>query len=81
MNKTKLPEPTSNGFLNNPQNRAIIYQVAALLFVVFLAYYFTNNMFENVEKRGITTGFAFLDNIAGFGISQTLYSGQVQPDT
>jgi len=72
MNKTKLPEPTSNGFLNNPQNRAIIYQVAALLFVVFLAYYFTSNMFENVEKRGITTGFAFLDNTAGFGISQTL---------
>jgi general L-amino acid transport system permease protein len=72
MNKTKLPEPTSNGFLNNPQNRAIIYQVVALLFVIFLAYYFTSNMFENVEKRGITTGFAFLDNIAGFGISQTL---------
>lgn len=72
MNKTKLPEPTRNGFLNNPQNRAIIYQVAALLFVIFLAYYFTTNMFENIDKRGITTGFAFLDNIAGFGISQSL---------
>ncbi|PKF63863.1 amino acid ABC transporter permease [Psychromonas sp. psych-6C06] len=29
-------------------------------------------MFENVEKRGITTGFSFLDDVAGFGISQTL---------
>ncbi|WP_193755506.1 amino acid ABC transporter permease [Psychromonas sp. psych-6C06] len=72
MNKTQLPESTGNGFLNNPQNRAIIYQVIALLFVIFLAYYFTNNMFENVEKRGITTGFSFLDDVAGFGISQTL---------
>lgn len=72
MNKTQLPGPSSNGFFNNPQNRAIIYQVAALLFVIFLAYYFTNNMFENVEKRGITTGFSFLDDVAGFGISQTL---------
>ena len=72
MNKTQLPAPSSNGFLNNPQNRAIIYQVVALLFVVFLAYYFMNNMFANVEKRGITTGFSFLNDVAGFGISQTL---------
>jgi len=72
MNKTKPSEPSSIGFLNNPQNRAVIYQVVALAFVVLLAYYFMNNMFANVEKRGITTGFGFLDNIAGFGISQTL---------
>jgi general L-amino acid transport system permease protein len=74
MNKTQPPAPSSSstGFLNNPQNRAVIYQVASLLFVIFLAYYFTNNMFDNIEKRGITTGFSFLDNVAGFGISQTL---------
>jgi len=72
MNKTKLPEPTSIGFLNNPQNRAVIYQVVALLLVMLLAYYFMNNMFANVEKRGITTGFGFLEDVAGFGISQTL---------
>ena len=29
-------------------------------------------MFDNIEQRGITTGFSFLDNTAGFGISQTL---------
>ncbi|WP_413701658.1 ABC transporter permease subunit [Psychromonas sp. KJ10-10] len=29
-------------------------------------------MFDNIEKRGITTGFSFLDDVAGFGISQTL---------
>ena len=72
MNKTQLPPPSNAGFLNNPRNRAIIYQVAALLFVLFLAYYFANNMFDNVEKRGITTGFSFLNDIAGFGISQHL---------
>ncbi|WP_028863695.1 amino acid ABC transporter permease [Psychromonas aquimarina] len=71
MNSSQLP-PSANGFLNNPQNRAVIFQVLALMFVVFLAYYFASNMFDNVEKRGITTGFSFLDDVAGFGISQTL---------
>ncbi len=71
MNNSQLP-PSANGFLNNPHNRAVIFQVLALMFVVFLAFYFANNMFDNVEKRGITTGFSFLDEVAGFGISQTL---------
>ncbi|MCG6200970.1 amino acid ABC transporter permease [Psychromonas antarctica] len=71
MNK-KTHQDSALGFLNNPQHRAIIYQIMALLLVFFLAYYFTNNMFDNVEKRGINTGFSFLDNVAGFGISQTL---------
>lgn len=69
MNK---PSPVSGGFFNNPQNRAVLYQVAALLFVVFLAFYFTNNMFDNIAKRGISTGFSFLDEVAGFGVSQHL---------
>ena len=72
MNKKKPPEPSSIGFLNNPKHRAVIYQVLALTVVMLLAYYFVNNMFANIDKRGITTGFGFLDNIAGFGISQTL---------
>lgn len=74
MNKNKHT-PTNNGLLsiiNNPDNRAVIYQVLALLLVFVFAYYFTNNMFENIEKRGISTGFSFLNETAGFGISQTL---------
>ena len=71
MRKNELSS-SAGGFLNNPKNRAIIYQVVALLIVVFFAYYFANNMLDNVKHRGITTGFSFLDNTAGFGISQTL---------
>jgi len=67
------PLPTDGqGFLNNPKNRAIIFQAVALFLVVFFAFYFANNMNENIESRGITTGFSFLNNTAGFGISQTL---------
>ena len=71
MNNKPLPTD-GQGFLNNPQHRAIFFQVVALTVVVFFAYYFANNMFANIESRGITTGFSFLDNTAGFGISQSL---------
>jgi general L-amino acid transport system permease protein len=71
--KTKMKTSLfSKGFYNNPENRAVMYQVLALISVVLLAMYFANNMFENIAKRGISTGFAFLDEIAGFGISQNL---------
>lgn len=40
-------------------------------FILFILY-ITNNLFENVEQRGIRTGFDFLSSTAGFGISETL---------
>ncbi|MFT6987231.1 MAG: general L-amino acid transport system permease protein [Psychromonas sp.] len=64
--------PRSSVFFNSSQKRAVIYQIIALMLVFFSAYYFATNMFENIEKRGISTGFSFLNNIAGFGISQSL---------
>ncbi|MFT6927534.1 MAG: general L-amino acid transport system permease protein, partial [Psychromonas sp.] len=71
MNKSPLP-PTAGGLLSSPRNRAILFQLLALLAVIACAFYFTNNMFDNIEKRGITTGFSFLGETAGFGVSQSL---------
>ena len=59
-------------FYNNPDNRAIIYQVLALAGIFIFTYFILNNMFENIEKRGINTGFDFLSSEAGFGILQSL---------
>ncbi|WP_122893524.1 amino acid ABC transporter permease [Arcobacter peruensis] len=59
-------------FYNNPENRAIIYQVLALAGIFIFTYFILNNMFENIEKRGINTGFDFLSSEAGFGILQSL---------
>lgn len=61
-------------FYNNPKTRAIIYQIIALLAIALFTYYVLHNMFINIEKRGITTGFDFLGNEAGFGILSTLIS-------
>ena len=70
-NKTR-PSETSVAFYNNPEIRAVIYQILALASIAFFVYFMIGNMFENIEKRGITTGFDFLSSEAGFGITQSL---------
>lgn len=66
-------EPQENvAFYNNPEKRAIIYQILALAGIFIFTYFILNNMFINIEKRGINTGFDFLSSEAGFGIVQSL---------
>lgn len=64
--------PSAHVVMSSRQKQAVAYQVIAVLLVIFAAFYFMTNMFDNIEKRGITTGFGFLSDTAGFGISQTL---------
>ena len=40
--------------------------------IAAFAYYLLSNTLHNMEQRGITTGFGFLSNEAGFGILQSL---------
>jgi general L-amino acid transport system permease protein len=71
--KTHKKKPqTSVAFYNDPEKRAIIYQVFALAAIFLFTYFILNNMFINIEKRGINTGFEFLSSEAGFGILQSL---------
>jgi len=57
---------------NNPRVRAVLFQVAIVAALLALALYLFDNTLHNLEKRGITTGFGFLDSQAGFGIIQSL---------
>ena len=59
-------------FYNNPKNREIIYQVLVLAMIFLAVTFVLDNMFTNIENRGIKTGFAFLEERSGFGIAQTL---------
>jgi general L-amino acid transport system permease protein len=72
MNKQNKPSLFSAAFFNHPENRAIIYQLIALIAIFIFTYFILNNMFINIEKRGINTGFDFLGSQAGFGILQSL---------
>ncbi len=59
-------------FWNDPDKRALLFQVIVAAVVAFLVIVIVDNTVTNLEKRGITTGFDFLDQSAGFGITQTL---------
>lgn len=62
----------SAAYYNNPEKRAVIYQILSVILICFFTYYIVDNMFSNIEKRGINTGFDFLSSEAGFGILQSL---------
>ncbi|MBV7405099.1 amino acid ABC transporter permease [Enterobacter sp. ENT03] len=66
--------PTVKGSLSfsNPTVRAWLFQIIAVLAVVSVAIYLIHNTVTNLSNRGITSGFAFLDRSAGFGIVQHL---------
>ena len=59
-------------FFNNPKNRAIIYQLLLLLGLGYFFYSIMSNTLNNMEARGIKSGFGFLTTTAGFDILMSL---------
>ncbi len=52
----------------NNEARAIFIQVATVVIIVSLFYSIIVNLYDNIEARGIVTGFSFLGGRAGFDI-------------
>ncbi|MDS1781544.1 amino acid ABC transporter permease [Vibrio vulnificus] len=63
---------SSTNLLYNPTFRSVVFQVIAILALVFFFYTIVNNALTNLNARGIATGFDFLSQEAGFGIGLTL---------
>ncbi len=59
-------------FWNDPDKRALLFQILMVLTILGFFYYIINNALTNLENRGITTGFGFLSQAAGFDILLTL---------
>ncbi|QEP45177.1 amino acid ABC transporter permease [Ectothiorhodospiraceae bacterium BW-2] len=59
-------------YLNNPQVRAIFYQVLLVSALGYLFYTIISNALTNMEARGIQSGFDFLWGTAGFDILMSL---------
>ncbi|PSV47696.1 amino acid ABC transporter permease [Photobacterium indicum] len=64
--------PNKQNLFYNPTFRAIVFQLIAVLGLLFFFYNIINNALENLDARGIATGFGFLNQEAGFGIGLTL---------
>jgi len=66
------PATQRAAWFNDPNIRAIFYQIAVLGIVGLLGYYLFNNTVENLKRQSIATGFGFLNKEASFEIGESL---------
>ncbi|MAA65422.1 MAG: amino acid ABC transporter permease [Alteromonadaceae bacterium] len=71
MNQVK-PNAAQPKPWNDPRVRALFFQAAAIVAVFYAGWTLFDNTLTNMESRGISTGFGFLDQSAGFGIIMSL---------
>jgi general L-amino acid transport system permease protein len=64
--------PPRRGRLTSARVRSIALQLLLLAFVIWLGVMFVENARQNLAARNIVSGFGFFEQVAGFGISQTL---------
>ncbi len=65
-------KPSKPPVWNDPKYRALFFQTLLVIGLGYFLITIVNNTLSNMEARGISTGFAFLSEAAGFGILQTL---------
>jgi len=68
----KQQAPSKTALWRRPIFRAVLFQALLILGVISFGYYLFNNTLHNLEQRGISTGFGFLSQEAGFGVVMSL---------
>lgn len=66
------PRGETPPFWRDPAKRALLFQALMLAALFMVVGFIVSNTLENLDARGITTGFGFLNDTAGFGIVQSL---------
>ncbi len=59
-------------FWQDPDKRAIVYQLISLGIVLMVGYYLFSNTMANLERQNIATGFKFLDKESAFEIGESM---------
>ena len=77
LEETKASARRSSGssaaaFYNNPNVRAIFYQILLVFGLGYFFYSIISNVLANMEATGIKTGFSFLNASAGYDVLMTL---------
>ncbi len=70
--ETRRDEPPKVSPWNDPRVRSVLFQALLVAAVVFMIYEAITNASENLQRQRIATGLGFWDNVAGFGISQSM---------
>ena len=68
--QNQIGAPKQKLSFSDPKVRAWLFQIITIVAVVSLGWYLFNNTQTNLQHRGITSGFDFLERSAGFGIAQ-----------
>ena len=66
--------PAKPKLTRDPKFRALVFQILSVIAVLAFFGYIVHNTLANMEARGISTGFGFLDRASGFAIVITSYS-------
>ncbi|AVX87709.1 amino acid ABC transporter permease [Pseudomonas koreensis] len=72
--QNSIGAPKQRFSLSDPRVRAWLFQIITVVAVVAMGWYLFDNTQTNLQHRGITSGFDFLERSAGFGIAQHLIS-------
>lgn len=67
-----MSAPPKISLLNDPKIRNIIIQTSLAVALVLFFWWISTNAIENLRQANVASGFGFLENRAGFVISQTL---------
>ncbi|MCC2111922.1 MAG: ABC transporter permease subunit, partial [Hyphomicrobiales bacterium] len=70
--KTSEKDLPKVAWINDPKIRGYFYQVVLLAAIGLLGYEFVTNAAINLERQNIASGFGFLNNTAGFAVTQSL---------
>ena len=70
--QNSIGAPKQRFSLSDPRVRAWLFQIITVVAVVSMGWYLFDNTQTNLQHRGITSGFGFLERSAGFGIAQHL---------
>lgn len=65
---TDKTNSSNKSLLNDAGTRALLFQIVLLAVVIFVSYYLFSNLQANLANQGISTGFSFLNQPAGFPV-------------
>ena len=70
--QNSIGAPKQRLSLSDPKVRAWLFQIITVVAVIAFGWFIFDNTQTNLQHRGITSGFDFLERSAGFGIAQHL---------